>query len=166
MVSVHPVDDGKVVSFASVHVPQVQRRTASPSGASAQFSDPVVQLFPLEPGTFDLAVYRGDTYEWVFQLMALDRYPIDITGWVVKAEIRTGVDGPLMASLQEMARIPGEGKVRMRLPADQSKFVTSAGVWDLQVTTVDGWVKTVLRGAVRYLGDVTTGVVPYGLGTR
>lgn len=149
--------------------------------------DPVVDVLPLEPGVFDLAVYRGDTYEWVFQLTGLDPVsggaglPVDVTGWRFKAEIRSAVDGVLLAGLQRVLPAdPGgpvvgddgfgdwverelvDGLVRLRLTADQSRRVDRAGVWDLEVVTPEGWVKTVLRGRVLYMGDVTTGVVGYG----
>lgn len=149
-------------------------------------SAPVVQLVqdgavPLQPGTFDLSIYRGDSYEWYFQLFALQfgddgwtptPLPIDITNWRFKAEIRPSPDGPLMASLQRMIpQLPSDaaaqmrsGVVWMRLTPNQSSLVTSAGVWDLQATTKDGWVKTVCRGAVSVVSDVTTGKYPAPLG--
>jgi hypothetical protein len=161
------IDDGSSVSFTPV-VP-----------APRPAADPVTQLFPLEPGNFDLAIYRGDTYEWVFQLMALDGLPIDIFLWKFKAQIRDGVDGTLMAGLQPMYSVSPDvnptdddgavreelrnGLIRMRLTADQSRNVDHAGVWDLECVTVDGWVKTILRGKVEYLGDVTTGLVDMDL---
>jgi hypothetical protein len=134
-------------------------------------------MLPLAPGNFDLSVYRGDTYEWVFVFTGVQfvdgawtatRLPFDVTNWRVKAEIRAAVDGELMGSLQRIMPTDRSealaemraGTVRMRLTADQSRLVNRAGVWDLDVRTGDGWVKTVLRGAVNYLGDVTTGVAP------
>jgi hypothetical protein len=161
------VDVDGVVSI--VGVPELLDDPTAPTGP----------VLPIIPGDFTLGVYRGDTYEWVFQLLAGDGAPVDITGWRFKADIRTGPGGELMAGLQRMRavdptldlssaedilKLQGEwqqGLVRMRLTADQSRAITSPGVWDLECTTPDGWVKTVLRGPVELTNDVTTGKVTY-----
>lgn len=109
--------------------------------------------------------------------------PIDITGWRFKAEIRSAIDGALWGSLHRMPSVnphldpadPGDwwavaeemrnGWVRMRLTPDQSKLIQGNGVWDLEATTPDGWVKTLIFGKVTKAGDVTTLKVRYGAGT-
>ena len=123
----------------------------------------------LLPGTYDISIYRGDTYEWWFSLKALDPAlgslaPVNITGWRFKAEIRASPDSPLLASMQEMARDDAAGTVAMRLTHDQSRLVTGSGVWDLEGIMPDGWVRTCLRGRVSLVTDVTTGRVDYMVG--
>jgi hypothetical protein len=121
----------------------------------------------LFPGSYDIAIYRGDSYEWWFVLKAIDvttgnLYPCNITGWRFKAEIRNGPDAPLMASLQEVARDDEGGVVALRLIHSQSRLLESSGVWDLEAIMPDGWVRTVLQGKVTLVSDVTTGDVDLG----
>jgi len=160
-------DDGSVVAPVLAPAPTVLAR------------GPAEQLYPIIPGEYSLGVYRGDTFEWVFRLLAADNQPVDILGWRFKAEIRTAVNGELMAGLQRMASVSPDvdpstqegraairiemqqGLVRMRLSSSSSREITGPGWWDLEATTPDGWVKTVLRGPVEYLGDVTTGDVQH-----
>lgn len=129
---------------------------------------PLLTIDPqfLHPGTYSFSVYRGDTYEWWFIIKAYDPasgalVPVDTSGWRFKAEIRVSPDAPLMASLQEMARDDAAGTIAMRLTNDQSRLITSSGVWDLEAILPDGWVRTVLRGQVTLVTDVTTGKVSY-----
>lgn len=129
---------------------------------------PLLTIDPqfLFPGTYDFSVYRGDTYEWWFGLRAFDvtsgrLLPLDITGWRFKAEIRLSTSSPLMAALQEVARDDTGGVIAMRLVHDQSRLVTSSGVWDLEAVMPDGWVRTVLQGKVTLVSDVTTGAIDY-----
>jgi hypothetical protein len=49
----------------------------------------------------------------------------------------------------------------MRLSNQQSRLLTSSGVWDLEAITPEGWVRTVLKGTVTVDNDVTTGFVDY-----
>jgi hypothetical protein len=168
-------DDGQVISIPAVVV--------------EPFHEPPIPIQATNPGVFDLEVYRGDTMEWIFQLWASvwsevdggwvqEGAPIDVSLWRFKAEIRSGIDGELFAGLQRMVPVDprltldnkygravalqemAEGWVRMRLTANQSRQLKS-GVWDLEGTTPDGWVKTLIRGAVIISGDVTTGNVKY-----
>lgn len=164
-----------------------------PPAVEARAELPVVAT---RPGEFDLQVYRGDTMEWVFHLLAGSGFvappggapestqpgPIDITGWRFKAEIRSGIDGTLWGSLQRMPSVDPfldtrdpdgawalaeelrNGWLRMRLTPDQSRLIKGSGVWDLEGTTPDGWVKTLLLGGVELAGDVTTGTVYYDKG--
>lgn len=119
----------------------------------------------LLPGTYNFSVYRGDTYEWWFVLgnlgSGIDPQPLDIGGWRFKAEIRASPDSPLMASMQEVARDDAAGIVAMRLTNQQSRLITASGFWDLEAITPEGWVRTVLRGNVTLISDVTTGFVEY-----
>jgi len=149
-------DDGSTVRL----IPPAVRETVAVT--------PLLTIDPqyLFPGTYNFSVYRGDSYEWWFTLMAFDAdlgtiVPVDITGWRFKAEIRAAPDAPLMASLQEMARDDAAGQIAMRLIHHQSRLLTSSGVWDLEAIMPDGWVRTCLRGTVTLVTDVSTGMVDF-----
>jgi hypothetical protein len=152
-----PVSDNGVVVHYTVPVRPVP---------TAPVDEVVYNPTYLFPGKYDISVYRGDTYEWWFTLNVFDvalgmLLPVNITGWRFKAEIRPGVDAPLQAAMQEVGRDDLGGVIAMRLVHDQSRLLTSGGVWDLEAITPDGWVRTVLAGLVTLVGDVTTGFVDY-----
>lgn len=146
------VDTGDTISLAEI--PSVPVPTPT--------DIPVEEVQPLLPAQYNLVVYRGDTYEWQFEIFAIDGNPVDIKDWRFKAEIRTAVDGQLMASMNEMSRDDAAGRIVLRLTNDQTRQLTSDGEWDLEAITNDGWVRTVLFGTVTVEGDVTTGYVNYG----
>lgn len=149
------VDTGQIVSLEPV----------PPAPAPTPTADiPVEFVQPLMPAQYDLIIYRGDTYEWQFEILAIDGNPINIKGWRFKAEIRANIDGQLMASMNEMSRDDPAGTIVLRLANDQTRNVTSDGEWDLEAITNDGWVRTILFGTVTVEGDVTTGNVNYTSG--
>jgi len=178
-----PVDDGEVVVVGPAVAVGPRHSPWDPTTVQATI-----------PGVFDLVVYQGDTMEWVFQLFGSgvdpvtggwvsDGWPVDITGWVFKAEIRSGSGGGLLGSMRRMVPVfPGllpesrgyeeavaaefrDGWLRMRLTADQSRSMRpGGGLWDLEAVTSDGWVKTLIRGSVAISGDITSGVVSYSGG--
>ena len=108
------------------------------------------------PGIFDLAVYRGDTYRWLFRLWNdPDKTdPTDLTGVAVKAEIR---DKPMgtktIALLGTELILPNQ--IRVNLDSDTSKTLPNKGAWDLQLTYPGGDVVTIIAGGVAVTPDVT-----------
>jgi hypothetical protein len=147
-------DDGAVVRYSTAPAPLPAR--------TLRAYDPQF----LFPGTYNISIYRGDTYEWWFVVGSLGpdgNTPavLDITNWRFKAEIRASPDAPLQAAMQEVARDNENGVVAMRLTNQQSRLITTSGIWDLEAITPQGWVRTVLRGTVTLVNDVTTGLVEY-----
>lgn len=150
-------DDGRKVRFGATRAAAAAPRGAARGDVARAVSD-TQTLFP---GLYDMALYRGDTYEWIFQFQDGQETPIDITGWRFKAEFRRTPDDYLMASLQEVGRDAVAGTITMRLTADQSRMLSTNGVWDLEAVTNEGWVRTVIRGSVTVTTDVSTGNVDY-----
>jgi len=105
-------------------------------------------------GCYDLAVYRGDTFEWLFRLWAdLDRtQPVDLAGATAKAEIRNAPGGLVVVALD--CQVSAPNLIGATLDTVGSSRVPAAGVWDLQVTFPDGVVKTPLAGKVYAVADV------------
>ena len=106
------------------------------------------------PGTFDLDVYRGDSYRWQFNLWADagKTQPVDLTDVVVKAEIRDKPGGSKVTLID--CTIMEPNTVEIYLSAAKSKSLTK-GSWDLQLTYPSEEVATVLVGSVSVTADIT-----------
>jgi hypothetical protein len=106
------------------------------------------------PGVYDLSIYRGDNFG--FQVVLWEdpdkTTPVDLTGATAKAEIRDNPGGVL--SVAFVCTITPPNTVALALDAAAAAMVR-AGVWDLQITRADGWISTVLGGAVELTPDVT-----------
>lgn len=112
----------------------------------------------MQPGTFDLKLYRGDTHAFRFILWQDDgkTTPVDLTGSTVAAEIREKSAGVHVVDLACVVTLPNTIDVTMT-PAMYVN-VPAKGVWDLQVTFPDAEVHTVVGGAVTVTLDVTDSV--------
>ena len=109
------------------------------------------------PGGYDLAVYRGDSYSWQFNLWqdAAKTIPFNLTGYTVKSEIRDSPGGVTIIALTSAVTLPNT--IVLTLSSANSHILPEgSGVWDLQLThTSDGWVSTVVKGGVTVTDDVT-----------
>jgi len=111
------------------------------------------------PGTYPLALYRGDSYAWQFRVWAdaAHTVPVDLTGATAKAEVRYTPGGTDILAM--VCTVTGPNIIDMSLPA--AAWTTwpfqSSGkpMWDLQVTFPGGAVITYLAGAVTLTADVT-----------
>lgn len=109
----------------------------------------------MTPGKYDLKLYRGDSYSWRFRLFedAAQTVPTDLTGATVKAEIRDKSAGTTIVALTTVVTLPNTVDMSIA-PADYDGC-PAKGVWDLQLTFVDGSVQTPVAGAVTVTADVT-----------
>lgn len=108
------------------------------------------------PGTFQLALYQGDSDHWQFVLWtdAAKTQPADLTGVVANAQIRDKPGGNLLATLTCTVTQPNI--VDVVLDATQSGNLTgSKGAWDLHLTYPNGDVLTPVAGTVAITLDVT-----------
>jgi hypothetical protein len=109
----------------------------------------------MRPGSFNLALYRGDSYQWDFTLWqdAANTIPVDLTAVEAEAQIR---DQPGGQQIMNLTCTIASNVISMVLAAtDWPKFTLIKGVWDLQLTYSDGTVFTLVAGAVRVTRDVT-----------
>jgi len=112
------------------------------------------------PGTFNLEVYQGDTAEFTLSFTRKtddgSSEPVDFTGATGLSQIRRAPRDPSkLAEFDVTFPDPVNGQVKMVLPANQSGLLgVQTGVYDLQITDVDGRVRTWLAGTV----TVTPGV--------
>jgi hypothetical protein len=110
----------------------------------------------MTPGTYDLALYRGDTYSWRFVLWQDDQRsdPVDLTGAQAAAEIRDKPSGAKIVPLDVAITAPN--LIDVSLPASRwAGTFPLAGQWDLEVTFADTSVSTVVRGTVAVTADIT-----------
>ena len=109
----------------------------------------------MTPGAYSLTLYRGDSYHWQFTLWsdANKMQPVDLTGVTAKAEIRDRSGGSTIVPLTCTVVMPNI--VNAQLTSAACTTVPAAGVWDLQLTYMNGDVTTVLAGGVTVTPDVT-----------
>jgi hypothetical protein len=115
----------------------------------------------MRPGTYNLDLYRGDSYAWDFLLWqdVEMTIPVDLTGVTAKAEFRASPGGSEIMTLTCTITVPNT--VHVKLPAaGWTGFTVRKGQWDLQLTYTDLSVVTVLAGTVNVVNDITDSVVP------
>lgn len=109
------------------------------------------------PATYNLTLYRGDSYGWTFRFWADDIHtvPIDLSDVTPAAQIRDKPGGASVVDLACIVALPNEIVVTLDAPM-WTTAPTGAGVWDLELTyTTSGAVRTVLAGKVAITADVT-----------
>lgn len=108
------------------------------------------------PGTYQMSIYRGDSYRWQFKLWNdVDKTdPVDLTGVTPKAEIRDKPGGKKITPIACVVTMPNIVDATLTAAASAALAI-SKGSWDLQLTYSGGDVSTVLAGAVVVTADVT-----------
>lgn len=111
-----------------------------------------------QPGTFNLALYKGDSYSWVVRCWAdeLRTTPADLTGVTPKAEIRPKAGANPATVISTAVTLPN--LITCTIPVGLWPSMPPKGVWDLQLTYSDGRIETLLKGSVSITVDVTDSV--------
>jgi hypothetical protein len=109
------------------------------------------------PQDYPLTLYRGDTFGplvvhvWTNTAHTV---PAVLTGVVAAAEIRDKPGGTTIVPMDCV--VDPAGTITVGLSADDSADAPlKKGVWDLELTYLDGTVVTALRGTVEVTTDVT-----------
>lgn len=112
----------------------------------------------MQPGKFDLTLYRGDTAKMRFVLWqdTAHTIPYDISTATAKSEIRDKSAGTTVVEMDCTVTAPNI--IDVVLDAASSATVLTKGVWDLQLTWPDNTVRTVVAGGVTTTADVTDSV--------
>lgn len=122
----------------------------------------------MTPGKYDLALYRGDSYEWRFQLWEDTgrTLPVDLTGSLVAAEFRDQPGGDVIVSMDcvisTAAGLSVPNVITVRLEPEMWPDAPPEGAWDLEVTQPDGDVQTIVAGIVKVTADVTHSTGMFG----
>ena len=117
----------------------------------------------MQPASFSLDIYRGDSGHWQFKLWNVDGTPTDLTGVVAKSQIRDRPGGTQIITLTCSITLPNIIDV-MLTAAESAQFHTNGitkGAWDLQLTYPSGDILTVVGGTVTVTPDVTDSTQPF-----
>lgn len=105
----------------------------------------------------DLTIKRGDDFRAVVTLTQ-NSQPFDLTGYTAAAQIRPNTASNASLTAEFIATIESpetDGVVTLELAHDVTSTLTINGVWDMEITDGDGWVTTVVGGAIIVSPDVT-----------
>ena len=115
-----------------------------------------------EPGTYDIAIYQGDTFRISFQMLSPDSAPIDLTGYTPKMQLRDAPNpaGALIATFAvALATQSGAtlGQVDIVLSTTLSTALdpTLKYWYDFQLTDPGGGIDTYVKGQAFVTPQVT-----------
>jgi hypothetical protein len=99
---------------------------------------------PSNVGVYDIVLTQGDTWSTTFD------FPLDLTGYLVKAQARTYPESPLLSAEFTVTTVSATtGVVTLSLTSDQTEDLPLKSFWDVQVYTEDGtFNQTYVRGLV------------------
>ena len=107
------------------------------------------------PGKLDIQIWRNDTWQQVFTLLA-DTTPINLSGATVYIQVRKGCAGTLVLSLTNSSGVTIGGASNNQITVNRLVNIDKGNyVWDMQVTFTTGVVKTYLEGDFIVYDDVT-----------
>jgi hypothetical protein len=113
----------------------------------------------MNPGTFNLSMYRGDSYAWRFILWedGAKTIPVDLTNVDVKVEVRDKPGGTVILPMPCVVTPPNI--IDMSMTPEMYATCPTRGVWDMQLTFDDGRVSTIIGGSTSITPDVTDSVI-------
>lgn len=119
------------------------------------------------PIRYDIAVYRGDTWERMFRFIARDgttgdAYLLDTTDFSASFQVRETVDsvGVLTAAVTRVGvqgTAPNQYNLSVSIPSDVTENYPHGATWryDLELTDPSGRPKTMMYGEFYVQGDVS-----------
>lgn len=110
------------------------------------------------PVTYNISVYRGDTWSQAFRILE-DNQPVDLTGATLASwAVEQGSCEPGNGHVDLQVTVdpdPTTGMFTLALPA--GGLEASRYTYDVEVTTADTRVTTWVRGRLDVTGDITNG---------
>lgn len=109
----------------------------------------------------DLALVAGDTYTHRFTYQRQDGSPIDLTGATVRSHFRLSAasGAPPAVDLSSdgdgIALDEAEGIIEISIASDQTKALSGCYVWDLEIESTAGEIRTIVGGKVDVTPEVT-----------
>jgi hypothetical protein len=99
---------------------------------------------PSNVGVYDIILTQGDTWSTNFD------FPLNLTGYLVKAQIRTYPESPILAAEFTVTTVTATtGVVTLSLTSDQTQDLPLKSFWDVQVYNSAGtFNQTYVRGLV------------------
>ncbi len=115
----------------------------------------------ITPGSYDLTIYQGTTFNEVFTWTDVNNVPINITGYTAALMVRSSiVDSVAFITLTTAnggITINGSaGTITLSmLPAATAALTQISGIYDLNLTSPAGVVSRILEGLVFISAGVT-----------
>ncbi|AVD99227.1 hypothetical protein SEA_BILLNYE_25 [Streptomyces phage BillNye] len=107
------------------------------------------------PANYDLVLYKGDFFQMAVTLKDSTGNPIDLTGFTAQCSIKATL-GATESFNATLTITPLLGKIDVLLPSSVTTLLNAGDyVWDLQLTDMDGNVRTYFAGDVKVYGEVT-----------
>lgn len=108
------------------------------------------------PANYDLVLYKGDFFQVAVTLKDSLGDPINLSGYTAQCSIKANLGAT--DSFNAMLTVTPElGKVDILFPSSVTSLLNAGDyVWDMQLTDVDGNVRTYFAGDVKVYGEVTT----------
>jgi hypothetical protein len=105
------------------------------------------------PGNTDLTIWQGDAQQYNLLLHSNDGMPLDLTGCTAQAVVRQTFSSPEVYEFT--CTIHDGNEVNMYMPSAVSTAMPAGDyVWNFQITSPAGEVRTYLAGDVRVYAEV------------
>jgi hypothetical protein len=107
------------------------------------------------PARLDIDVYRGDSIT-IRLWLKTHGVSMVIENWYFRAYVKAGIDDvdPITEFIINIFS-PMTGEFRLALGGDQTAMLPEKCVWDLEAMDSVGRIRTILRGSVTVVPDVT-----------
>ena len=105
------------------------------------------------PGQLNLTLYQGDDFWMNIGVTDPNNNPVNLTGCTPKASVEAQ-DGSWSALF--VSTVSGSTVSLHLSHAVAATLVPGSAVWDVQVTDTNGYVTTLMAGAVTVVPEVTT----------
>jgi hypothetical protein len=103
----------------------------------------------------NLSIYQGDDYSAVVEVLYLDGSQAAITGYTAKAQIRKGYADNNEDVVVEIACYVNSPFINIDIPRAETVGLVGTYAWDLQLTSPEDIVVTILSGTVTVSQEVT-----------
>ena len=106
------------------------------------------------PDQADLDIYQGDDYAATVSVLDAAGNPVDLAGYQARAHIRKG-PGQAYPVIVDVAVSVNPNTITLAIPASQTSGLSGKYIWDLELTSTEGIVTTILHGYVNVSNEVT-----------
>ena len=104
----------------------------------------------------DLAIYQGSSYAATVTVAYTDGSPVDLTGYTAKAQLRNGAADCNPEVVYEIGTsITLPDKVTLSIPHATTSTLKGRYAWDLDLTSPEDAITTILAGNANVTAEVT-----------
>ena len=104
----------------------------------------------------DLAIMQGSDYAATVTVEYIDGTPVDLTGWSAKAQLRNGTADCSPEVIHEISTtITLPDQVVLNIPHATTETLKGRYAWDLDLTSPEDAIITVLAGNANVTAEVT-----------